>query len=164
LAYDPGHDPEDLQLLVAQVDGLHRRIGRLQPNPVCPDKDGDIIIVEQRQTAENGESVVAMINGERVTLKRFYQLDPLRMRPDPTGRVAMEQGEERVQKPINRALGCLPAPVSPPPLLPSASPSGSTKARAAASFDAGLPSAVRPLRALCGYTCGVGGIPTIPLR
>jgi hypothetical protein len=35
-------------------------------------QDGDIIIVEQRQTAENGEPVVAMINGERVTLKRCF--------------------------------------------------------------------------------------------
>ena len=35
-------------------------------------QDGDIIVVEKRETAENGESVVAMINGERVTLKKFY--------------------------------------------------------------------------------------------
>jgi repressor LexA len=45
-------------------------------------QDGDIIIVEQRATAENGESVVAMINGERVTLKRFYvQADGVRLQP-----------------------------------------------------------------------------------
>lgn len=35
-------------------------------------QDGDIVIIEKRETAENGESVVAMINGERVTLKKFY--------------------------------------------------------------------------------------------
>ncbi len=28
-------------------------------------QSGDIIIVERRETAENGESIVAMINGER---------------------------------------------------------------------------------------------------
>ena len=45
-------------------------------------QDGDIILVEQRQTAENGESVVAMINGERVTLKRFYvEADGIRLQP-----------------------------------------------------------------------------------
>jgi hypothetical protein len=32
-------------------------------------QDGDIILVEKRETAENGESLVAMISGERVTLK-----------------------------------------------------------------------------------------------
>lgn len=35
-------------------------------------QDGDIVIIEKRESAENGESVVAMINGESVTLKRFY--------------------------------------------------------------------------------------------
>jgi len=45
-------------------------------------QDGDIIIVEQRQSAESGESVVAMINGERVTLKRFFiEPDGIRLQP-----------------------------------------------------------------------------------
>ena len=45
-------------------------------------QDGDIIIVEKRETAENGQSVVAMINGERVTLKRFYvEADGVRLQP-----------------------------------------------------------------------------------
>ncbi len=35
-------------------------------------QDGDIIIIEKRETAENGQSVIAMINGEQVTLKKFY--------------------------------------------------------------------------------------------
>ena len=49
-------------------------------------QDGDIIIVEQRQTAENGESVVAMINGEQVTLKRFFvEANGIRLQPaNPT--------------------------------------------------------------------------------
>jgi len=49
-------------------------------------QDGDIIIVEQRETAENGASVVAMINGEQVTLKRFYvEADGIRLQPaNPT--------------------------------------------------------------------------------
>ncbi len=45
-------------------------------------QDGDIIVIEKRETAENGESVVAMINGERVTLKRFYvEPDGIRLQP-----------------------------------------------------------------------------------
>lgn len=45
-------------------------------------QDGDIIVIEKRETAENGESVVAMINGERVTLKRFYiEADGIRLQP-----------------------------------------------------------------------------------
>ena len=34
--------------------------------------DGDIIIVEERQTAENGETVVALLN-DGATVKRFYR-------------------------------------------------------------------------------------------
>jgi len=45
-------------------------------------QDGDIILVEPRQTAENGEIVVALINGEQVTLKRFYvEQDGIRLQP-----------------------------------------------------------------------------------
>ena len=45
-------------------------------------QDGDIIIVEKRETAENGESVVAMINGEQVTLKYFFvEVDGIRLQP-----------------------------------------------------------------------------------
>lgn len=34
--------------------------------------DGDIVIIERRSTAENGESVVVRINDEMVTMKKFY--------------------------------------------------------------------------------------------
>ena len=34
--------------------------------------DGDIVIIECRSTAENGESVVVRINDEMVTMKKFY--------------------------------------------------------------------------------------------
>ena len=49
-------------------------------------QDGDIIVVEKRETASNGESVVAMINGETVTLKKFYvERDGIRLQPaNPT--------------------------------------------------------------------------------
>lgn len=45
-------------------------------------QDGDIIVVEKRQSAENGQTVVAMINGEQVTLKKFYvERDGIRLQP-----------------------------------------------------------------------------------
>ncbi len=59
-------------------------------------QDGDIIVVEKRETAENGESVVAMINGERVTLKRFYiEPEGIRLQPaNPTMRPIYLRHEE----------------------------------------------------------------------
>ncbi len=45
-------------------------------------KDGDYVIVEKRIVAENGETVVALLDNENVTLKRFYrEKDHIRLQP-----------------------------------------------------------------------------------
>jgi repressor LexA len=45
-------------------------------------QDGDIIVVRQQISAENGETVVAQINGEQATLKRlFIEADGVRLQP-----------------------------------------------------------------------------------
>ncbi len=45
-------------------------------------QDGDIVIIEKRETAENGQSVVAMMGGEQVTLKKFFvERDGIRLQP-----------------------------------------------------------------------------------
>ena len=36
-------------------------------------RDGDFVIVEDRHTAENGEMVIALLNGSDVTLKKLYR-------------------------------------------------------------------------------------------
>jgi repressor LexA len=36
-------------------------------------RDGDFVIVEDRKTAENGEMVIALLEGSDVTLKKFYR-------------------------------------------------------------------------------------------
>jgi len=44
--------------------------------------DGDIVIIEKSISAENGQSVVALINNEQVTLKKFYiEADGVRLQP-----------------------------------------------------------------------------------
>ena len=50
-------------------------------------RDGDLVIVEDRKTAENGEMVIALVSGADVTLKKFYR----------------EQGRIRLQ-PANPAM------------------------------------------------------------
>jgi len=50
-------------------------------------RDGDYVIVEDRRTAENGEMVIALVNGADVTLKKLYR----------------EQGHIRLQ-PANPAM------------------------------------------------------------
>ena len=44
--------------------------------------DGDFIVVEQRPSAENGETVVAVVDGD-ATVKRFYRDRPGRIRLQP---------------------------------------------------------------------------------
>ena len=45
-------------------------------------RDGDAIIVESRQTANNGDMVVALVDGSEATVKRFYkERDQVRLEP-----------------------------------------------------------------------------------
>jgi repressor LexA len=45
-------------------------------------EDGDIVIIERRKSAENGESVVVKINNEEVTMKKLYiEKNGVRLQP-----------------------------------------------------------------------------------
>ena len=46
-------------------------------------RDGDYIIVNSRQTAQNGEMVVALIEGDSATVKKFYRERDGRVRLQP---------------------------------------------------------------------------------
>ena len=48
-------------------------------------KSGDLVIVEKRETARNGDMVIACIDRDAVTLKRFYQEgERVRLQPSNT--------------------------------------------------------------------------------
>ena len=60
---------------------------------------GDYIIVEAKKTAENGETVVAMINNEEVTLKKLYiESDHIRLQPanPPMGPIILHNHEIKI--------------------------------------------------------------------
>lgn len=45
-------------------------------------RDGDFVIIEERQTAENGQTVVALLNGTDVTLKKYFdEGERIRLQP-----------------------------------------------------------------------------------
>ncbi len=45
-------------------------------------EDGDIVIIERKASAENGESVVVRVNDNEVTMKRLYiEKDHIRLQP-----------------------------------------------------------------------------------
>ena len=58
-------DAGDKDIFVLRVKGSSMIEDHIQ--------DGDYVIVERRNTAENGETVVALIDNDRATLKRFYR-------------------------------------------------------------------------------------------
>ncbi|MFW6202368.1 MAG: transcriptional repressor LexA [Gemmatimonadota bacterium] len=46
-------------------------------------RDGDYIVVSERPTAENGETVVALVEGDSATVKKFYREADGRVRLQP---------------------------------------------------------------------------------
>jgi repressor LexA len=60
--------------------------------------DGDYVVIEQRETARNGEIVVALVRGEEVTLKRILQ-EPGRviLYPENSSLAALELDPLEVQ-------------------------------------------------------------------
>jgi repressor LexA len=59
--------------------------------------DGDLVVVNGRESADNGEMVIALVNGSEATVKRFYR-EPggwIRLQPsNPTMRPLRFQESE----------------------------------------------------------------------
>ena len=62
-------------------------------------QDGDIIIVQSQKTAENGQMVVALIDGSYATVKKFYrELEFIRLEPaNPQFKPIFIKTPERIQ-------------------------------------------------------------------
>lgn len=86
-------NPNDKNIFVLRVKG----------NSMIEDhiKDGDYVIVEKRDLANNGETVVALLDNDLATLKRFYKeadgcvrLQPANPKMDP---IFVKQGAFKIQ-------------------------------------------------------------------
>lgn len=61
-------------------------------------RDGDYVIVQSRDTAHNGEMVIALIDGESATVKKFYRENRrIRLQPANPGLAPMFFDETQVQ-------------------------------------------------------------------
>jgi repressor LexA len=61
-------------------------------------RDGDFVIVEERPRARNGEMVIALIDGDEATLKKFYQEGKkVRLQPANPGMKPLIYEADRVQ-------------------------------------------------------------------
>ena len=46
-------------------------------------RDGDFVVVNERQSADNGEMVIALIDGQSATVKKLYREQDGRIRLQP---------------------------------------------------------------------------------
>lgn len=94
----PGHDEIDLSVFFMGPD---RFVLRVQGDSMVDDGilDGDMVIVEKRVTANNGEIVVALIDGTDATLKRFQHNrdDSVTLRPANATMPPLRYSAKRVQ-------------------------------------------------------------------
>ena len=52
-------------------------------------RDGDFVVVNERQRADNGEMVIALLNGSSATVKKFYR--------ERDGRIRLQPANETMQ-------------------------------------------------------------------
>ena len=77
-------NPEELTLQDLLPPGKDVYALRVKGDSMIEDAicDGDLVLVERRQEARDGETVVAVLPGEEATLKRFYlEGDGVRLQP-----------------------------------------------------------------------------------
>ncbi len=76
--------PESLDLMDMVPDGRDVYALRVSGDSMIEDAiaDGDVVLIERREVAHNGETVVAVLPDETCTLKRFYREDDrVRLQP-----------------------------------------------------------------------------------
>jgi repressor LexA len=95
---------EDNESIPVPTDMVHRRsetfVLRVQGNSMIEDQiaDGDLVVVESRKEARNGETVVALVRGSEATLKRFYRKGArVRLVPANSSMAPIELPAEEVQ-------------------------------------------------------------------
>lgn len=61
-------------------------------------RDGDTVVVEARETARNGETIIALVDGESVTVKQYYREGSVvRLQPANPAVPVLKLPEDRVR-------------------------------------------------------------------
>jgi repressor LexA len=85
-------DPSGKDIFVLKVKGQSMIDDHIQ--------DGDYVIVDRRDRAENGETVVALLDNESATLKRFYrEQNHIRLQPANADMapIIVKEGDFKIQ-------------------------------------------------------------------
>jgi repressor LexA len=78
--------PETIEVPQEFVRGRETFVLRVRGDSMIGDqiRDGDLVIVERRDTADNGETVVALVGGRDATVKRFFREPGDKVRLEPS--------------------------------------------------------------------------------
>ena len=93
-------DPEMINLPPEFVGRRPTYVLRVRGNSMIEEqiRDGDYVIVEDRSTAENGETVIALLSEENATLKKYFREGPLiRLQPANPAMEPLIVSEEEVR-------------------------------------------------------------------
>lgn len=82
--------------------GFRKFVLRVKGNSMIDDHimDGDFVIVVEGRTADNGQTVVALLDGENATLKKYYrEKDAVRLQPanESIAPIIVKDGDVRIQ-------------------------------------------------------------------
>jgi repressor LexA len=83
--------------------GGNHYVLRVRGNSMIDDqiRDGDLVVVHDRQAADNGEMVIAMLDGASATVKRYYRERDGRIRLQPANDqvapIYVQENQMRVQ-------------------------------------------------------------------
>ena len=96
---EPVENPEEVEIPASMTGHGERYALRVRGDSMIQDgiHDGDLIVVRHARAAENGQTVVAVVDGE-ATLKRFHrQRDEVELRPANTALAPIRVPAERVE-------------------------------------------------------------------
>lgn len=77
----------DLETMFQSKHGVY--VLRIRGESMIDDHlcDGDYVVIERRETAKNGEQIVALIDGQEATLKRYFKESGGKVRLQPANKV-----------------------------------------------------------------------------
>ena len=95
-------EQKEMASLLPESQGKDVFLVRVKGDSMIEDhiQDGDYVIVERRNEAKNGETVVALLDDENATLKRFYrEKDRVRLQPaNPNMKpMVLNKGDLKIQ-------------------------------------------------------------------
>lgn len=97
---DPVTNPDQIEIPQALLSRRASYVLEVEGDSMIEEqiRDGDLVVIEQREDANNGDTVVALIDGEAATLKKYYrEKSTIRLQPANAALEPIFVEEERLK-------------------------------------------------------------------